>query len=584
MVFIYMIQMSMEDINVNLEVSIDDDIVNDIEEDVDGNEEAEKVDNSTTPKATNKGRGKKRRRSKCWDQFEKLPLREDGVHLCKCKFCRKNFSCATPSGTGHLLRHMKICTGLERDVGQMLLSSTQGNMNLSDGSFNSDIYRQLLAEAITMHNLPFQFVEFNGIRALHQYLHPGVQHICRNTAKADILKIYVREKTKIKNMFAMSNGRISLTSDMWSAINSDGYIVITAHFIDRDWFLRKYILCLSYMPSPHTGIALADKMYGLLSEWGIIDKLSTLTLDNASANDVCVGVLKAKLNSRKALVLNGSLFHIRCCAHILNLIVQEGLKDVDLVVEKIRESVKYVRGSQSRKEKFLECVKSLSLGSRQGLRQDVPTRWNSTFLMLKSAIYYKTAFEHLGMSDSNYTNCPSMIEWDKADRLCKFLGTFYDLTCLFSGTKYPTANLFFPLVVSIYLSIKSECESDDEPMQRMATRMKGKFEKYWSNFNETLAIAVIFDPRYKFQFVDFAYRKLYGIVAEAHVEKVRRRLLALFDDYLQNSTSYAGSSSTASQSRDNLQTQENDVELYSNNQGLLSVLLITVFLFNFFQA
>ncbi|WOL20210.1 zinc finger BED domain-containing protein RICESLEEPER 2-like [Canna indica] len=280
-----------------------------------------------------------------------------------------------------------------RDVGQMLLSSNaQGNMTLSDCSFDPNKFRELVASAIAMHNLPFQFVEYRGIRACFEYLRPSVQQVSRNTAKVDILKLYELEKKKIKNV-------------------------------------------------------LARRM--------------------------------------KRIVLNGDLFHLRCCAHILNLIVQEGLKNVDIVVEKVRDSVKYVRGSQSRKEKFLECVKSLCLDGKQGLRQDVPTRWNSTFLMLKSALYYKTAFEHLTMSDSSYTNCPSMWEWSKVEKLCTFLGIYYNLTCLFSGTKYPTSNLFSPLVVKIYHNLRMECTSEDEPMRRMATRMMGKFEKYWSNFNET---------------------------------------------------------------------------------------------------
>ena len=33
---------------------------------------------------------------------------------------------------------------------------------------------------------------------------------------------------------------------------------------------------------------------------------------------------------------------MRCCAHILNLVVQDGLKHIDDSVCKIRDSVKYV--------------------------------------------------------------------------------------------------------------------------------------------------------------------------------------------------------------------------------------------------
>ena len=77
------------------------------------------------------------------------------------------------------------------------------------------------------------------------------------------------------------------------------------------------------------------------------------------------------------------------CAHILNLIGQDGLKEPDGCISKIRESVKYVEGSQIRKQKFLECVALVSLDGRKSLRQDVPTRWNSTFLMLESSLYYR---------------------------------------------------------------------------------------------------------------------------------------------------------------------------------------------------
>ncbi|VVA32694.1 PREDICTED: zinc finger [Prunus dulcis] len=81
-----------------------------------------------------------------------------------------------------------------------------------------------------------------------------------------------------------------------------------------------------------------------------------------------------QLNLKNALLMNGKFFHVRCCAHILNLIVQDGLKHIDDFVRKIRESIKYVRGSQGRKHKFLDCAAQASLDCKKGLRQDVPTR------------------------------------------------------------------------------------------------------------------------------------------------------------------------------------------------------------------
>jgi hypothetical protein len=77
---------------------------------------------------------------------------------------------------------------------------------------------------------------------------------------------------------------------------------------------------------------------------------------------------------KKALLCECEFFHIRCCAHILNLIIQDGLKEIDSTLQKICDSVKYVRRSQLRKQNFFQAVNQMSLDSNKGLRQDVPTR------------------------------------------------------------------------------------------------------------------------------------------------------------------------------------------------------------------
>ena len=55
-------------------------------------------------------------------------------------------------------------------------------------------------------------------------------------------------------------------------------------------------------------------------------------------------------------------------------LVQDGLKEIDMAVGKIRECVKYVKGSQVRKQKFFQCVEQTSFDSKRALVQDVPTR------------------------------------------------------------------------------------------------------------------------------------------------------------------------------------------------------------------
>lgn len=119
---------------------------------------------------------------------------------------------------------------------------------------------------------------------------------------------------------------------------------------------------------------------------------------------------------RESLSVDGEFFHIRNCAHILKLIVHDGLKEVNICVSKIRESIKYVRCSQGRKKKLLEFISQVSLECKKGLHRDVPTRWNSTILMLESALYYQRAFRHLQFSDSNYKEPLFQSKWVKVEK------------------------------------------------------------------------------------------------------------------------------------------------------------------------
>ncbi|KAF5809412.1 putative transcription factor/ chromatin remodeling BED-type(Zn) family [Helianthus annuus] len=360
-------------------------IVND-----DDDEDTESLNSNVASKV----RGKKRKLiSKVWNYFEILDTKPGEELMCKCKKCGNKYSADSKNGTGNLNRHIQSCVKITtKDIGQFLLSSNQGSLLSRNPQFSQEKFRELLVQALIRHDLPFSFVEYEGIRDLLKYLEPKVSFFSRHTARTDVKKMHASLVSKVRNELSACPGRICLTSDCWSSIVTDGYISLTAHFIDSEWVLHKKILNFSYMPPPHNGVSLAEKIHTLVAYWGIDKKLLSLTLDNASANDSCVNILRSQLKLKDALVYDGSLFHIRCCAHILNLIVQEGLKKIDVSVDKVRECVKYIKGSQIRKDSFRKFIEQISLDDKKGLLQDVPTRWNSTYKMLSSALYYQLSF------------------------------------------------------------------------------------------------------------------------------------------------------------------------------------------------
>lgn len=67
-------------------------------------------------------------------------------------------------------------------------------------------------------------------------------------------------------------------------------------------------------------------------------------------------------------------------------------------------------------------------------------------------------------------------------------------------------------------------------MRKMIAQMIVKFEIYWSKFNVMLAIANILDHLYKFLFIDFSYKKLYGPSSLEYLNK-QTKMTSLFMEY-----------------------------------------------------
>ena len=141
-------------------------------------------------------------------------------------------------------------------------------------------------------------------------------------------------------------------------------------------------------------------------------KLSTLTLDNCTTNDAMVDIVLDKI-SPSLLMLDGKVFHIRCCAHILNLVVRDGLEVIKDSIEKIRQSVAFWTASAKREEIFVEAVKQLKNPNTKCSELDCVTRWNSTYEMLNTALMYKDVFPRLKQRESMYKTVPTEEDWAK---------------------------------------------------------------------------------------------------------------------------------------------------------------------------
>lgn len=260
------------------------------------------------------------------------------------------------------------------------------------------------------------------------------------------------------------------------------------------------------MVDSHKGEDIGKALDKCLLEWGI-ENVCTITVDNASSNDGAIGYMRSSLSNRGATFAKGRHLHMRCVAHIMNLVVQDGLKTMAPSISRIRSAIKYVRSSPARMNNFKKCVQISKVEEKGLVSLDVCTRWNSTYLMLESAVGFEKAFERLELQDPSYktelvvNGVPKHNDWVFANEFKVFLKHFFDLTEKVSGTKYVTSNTFFEDIAGVnYLLFNlSQCEDDDDDIfKHMATDMKKKYDKYWGDpekMNDLIFIAAMLDPR-----------------------------------------------------------------------------------------
>lgn len=199
---------------------------------------------------------------------------------------------------------------------------------------------------------------------------------------------------------------------------------------------------------------------------------------------------------------------MRCSAYILNLIVQDGLAKITDALEKIRNCTKYVKASETRILMYQNCVETVGLQVKAGVDLDVKTRWNSTYDMLDRAIKHQSALSHLKEIGRGFKDLPSYVEWTRGELICKLLKLFNEINKLISGSTYLTSNLYFMQIWNIECWLRRHQNSEDVLIKDMVTYMQLKFDKYWKEYSDILAIAAVLDPRMKLSILEFCFRKL----------------------------------------------------------------------------
>lgn len=487
-------------------------------------------------------KSKRKKTSLVWDHFKKVELKNGKKW--QCIHCKNNYSVVASGSTSHLMRHLKqTCHVYKKLVAQQKKLNFQPAKSKIDeklsgpllmnsgGKYDHERQREATAHWIMMHEHAFSIVEEEGFHFMMKCSNISYEKISRKTLKNDCIAVYEAERKKLKSTLRTVN-KICLTTDLWKSQNQKiEYMVLTGHFIDADWVLQKRILSFVHVPPPRRGVDIADAIFKCLKDWGIENKIFSVSVDNAHYNDRCLKELKVLILRHRKLVLDGKLFHVRCCAHILNLLVQDGIGKIAKIVEDVRESVKFINQSEARLQTFSQIVQQLKLGGKK-LILDCPTRWNSTYQMLSVAMQFKEVFPRFQDREPSYTTLPDDDDWEKVEKVSKLLEVFNVVTNIISGSEYPTANLYLAEVFRIKLVLDQAIQDESDFMKEMAKAMKGKFDKYWSQCNLVMSLASVLDPRIKMMGVNMCFPLIYPEVeARKNIENVRIALDDMYKEY-----------------------------------------------------
>lgn len=261
---------------------------------------------------------------------------------------------------------------------------------------------------------------------------------------------------------------------------------------------------------------------------------------------------------------------MRCVAHILNLVVQDGIKKVGKPVENVRFAVKCIRLSPTRIAKFHRFAQDVNCNSKRHLVRDVPTRWNSTYNMLEVAQAYEKAFNRYNLEESDFEkdvkeagfSVPSKEDWVKVRDLCHFLKHFYDVTLRVSGTSYPTSNTCIEDIGDIRILLNESLVDPTNQLYDIALAMKIKFDKYFGEvkwMNMLLYFSLMLDPRNKKKYFNIVLDDHYGRRGKQILDEkksyITHKLDLLYVDYVRihssASTMESSSSSTILGKRSN---------------------------------
>lgn len=345
-----------------------------------------------------------RKRSKVWNHFSEVANKK-----AKCSYC-PTIMAIPSSNTGNLARHLRKvhptvpCEAERQSSPVRQVDAETDNSDIrppqqsrpTTSSLQPSIQNftvsskpipprraekidEQLVRMIASGHYPFRLVEDEEFVKFVAMLCPQYKLPTRKTLSESLIpKMHTSCMERVK-MEVEAAPAVCLATDGWTSINNDSFLAVTAHYLrptpDATEMKSSLLGCVEYSER-HTAINLTAFLREIMSEWNITHKTTAIASDNAA--------------NITAAIQQGNWRQIPCFAHSLNLCVQKALAHISPTMVKVKGIVEYFKRSPPAQHKLKELQQQLGLPALK-LKQECPTRWNSSYEMLQRLIKTKDA-------------------------------------------------------------------------------------------------------------------------------------------------------------------------------------------------
>lgn len=176
---------------------------------------------------------------------------------------------------------------------------------------------------------------------------------------------YQESKQHLLKKLALASDMVAITTDCWTALNTESYITITAHFIGEDWQIASAVLVTESLPSRHTADVLAEKLNDSVAQWNIEGRVIACVHDNAA------NIVAANRPGRVNWI------SMACFAHTLQLAIHDGFAlYLYRVISAAAKLVSHFNHSTVATKALQKKQEQMGLPAHK-LIQSCKTRWNS---------------------------------------------------------------------------------------------------------------------------------------------------------------------------------------------------------------